>query len=113
MLVEQQENDRRERLEKREKDRQEIKDAECNLMAKKEALCNLEKGPDDEDEEDNEGSKSAVDEHAVSSSVNLFAAFYTNFNKQLCQGTSKTKTKCELEEDACKKAPQTIHSEVN
>ena len=42
----------------------------------------------------------------------IIAPFYTYFNKQLCQGTGK-KTKCKLEEDAGKKAPQTTHSEVS
>jgi hypothetical protein len=46
------------------------------------------------------------------SSMFIIAPFYTYFNKQLCQGTGK-KTKCKLEEDAGKKAPQTTHSEVS
>src|ERR1700679_2832755 len=53
MLAEQQEKQRREKMEKMEKDALEIEAAEHNLVAKKEGLRNLQKGPDD-DEEDGE-----------------------------------------------------------
>jgi len=62
--------------------------------------------------EDKEGSKSTAEGHSISLSLNIFTAFYTYFNKQLCQDTGKKKIRCEFKEDACKKAPQTSHSEV-
>ena len=115
MLAEQQEKERREKMEKMEKDRLEIEAAERDLTAKKEALRNSQKGPDDveEDEEEEERSESGAEEHPVSLSVNIFAVFYTYSNHQICQDTSKTKTKRELEEDGRKKAPQTTHVVVS
>src|SRR6202521_398339 len=66
LIVEQEEKDRLERIRKREQDRQEIEAAECELEAKKKALCDTEKGADEEDEnEDEEGSDSAAEEPVV------------------------------------------------
>src|ERR1700691_60956 len=68
MLAEQQEKERWEKIEKIEKDRLEIEAAERDLAAKKEALQNLQKGPDDveEDKEEEERSESGAEEHLVS-----------------------------------------------
>ena len=115
MLAEQQEKERREKTEKMEKDRLEIEAVERDLAARKEALWNSQKGPnnDVEDGEDEEGSKSSAEEQLVSLSVNIVSIFYTYSNHQICQDMSKTKTKRELEEDGRKKAPQTTHSMVS
>lgn len=71
MLAKKQEKERQEKMEQMEKDRLEIEAAECDLAAKKEALWNAQKWPDDneqdkEDEEEEEGSESGVEEHPVS-----------------------------------------------
>jgi hypothetical protein len=101
-----------------EKDRQEIDAAECELEAKKVALHNTEKGAngeeDDNEEEDEEeeGSKSTPEDTAVRPFFDIFTPFYIEVNKQLYQGTSKRKTKSDLE-DARKKAPQMAHSIVS
>src|ERR1700683_399486 len=63
MLAKQQEKERQEKMEKMEKDALEIEAAECDLAAKKEALRNVWKGPNDEEEdgeEEGEGSESGV-----------------------------------------------------
>ena len=114
MLAEQQEKERREKIEKRQKDRLEIEAAERDLAAKKEALQN-ESDDDEEDEEEEEGSESGAEEHPVSLSVKIFTVFYPYSNQQLCQDTSKTKAqlKRELDEEAHKKAPQTNHGVVS
>src|ERR1700733_12052072 len=64
MLAEQQEKERREKTEKMEKDRLEIEAAECDLMAKKEALRNSQKGSDndEEDREEEEGREAGAEE---------------------------------------------------
>src|SRR6202046_2678432 len=54
MLAEQQEKERWEKTEKMEKDRLEIEAVERDLVARKEALRNSQKGPDN-DEGDGEG----------------------------------------------------------
>src|ERR1700733_13388984 len=65
MLAEQQEKGRGGKIEKREKDRLEIEAAERDLAAKKEVVQNLQKGPDDveEDKEEEECSESGAEEH--------------------------------------------------
>ena len=75
----------------------------------------MQKGPDNdkEDGEDEEGSESGVEEQPVRLSINIVSIFYTYSNHQICQDTSKMKTKCELEEDGRKKAPQTTHVMVS
>ena len=115
MLAEQQEKERREKMEKLEKDTLAIEAAERDLAAKKEALRNAQKGPenDEEDGEEEEGSESGAEEQPVSLSVNIVSNFYTYSNQQLCQDTRKTKTKRELEEEGRKKAPQTTHVMVS
>jgi hypothetical protein len=67
MLAKQQEKERWEKMEQIEKDRLEIEAAEHDLMANKEVLWNAQKGPDNdgEDEEEEEGSESCVEEHPV------------------------------------------------
>ena len=115
MLAEQQEKERREKTEKMEKDRLEIEAVERDLAARKEALRNSQKGSDndEEDGEEEEGSESGAEEQPVSVSVNMVAILYTYSDQQFCQDTSKTKTKCELEEEGRKKAPQTTHGVVS
>ena len=101
-----------------EKGRQEIDAAERELEAKKAALRNAEKGADggeddnEEEDEEEEGSKSAPEDTAVRPFFDIFTPFYIEVNQQLYQGTSKKKTKSDLE-DARKKAPQTAHSVVS
>ena len=112
MLAEQQEKERREKIEKRQKDRLEIEAAERDLAAKKEALQN-ESDDDKEDKEEEEGSESGAEEQPVSVSINMVAILYTYSDQQCCQDTSKTKTKRELEEEGRKKAPQTTHGVVS
>src|ERR1700683_232573 len=115
MLAEQQEKERWEKMEKMEKDRLEIEAAEHDLAAKKEALRNSQKGSnnDEEDREEEEGSESGAEEQPVSVSVNMVAILYTYSDQQLCQDTSKTKTKHKLEEEGRKKAPQNTHGVVS
>lgn len=117
-VAEQENKNRLESLRKMEKGRQEIDAAERELEAKKAALRNAEKGADggeddnEEEDEEEEGSKSAPEDAVVRPFFDIFTPLYIEVNQQLYQGTSKKKTKSDLE-DARKKAPQTAHSVVS